>query len=267
MMEGHSVRADFPGAREVTQTVPQRKIYLSLKAENFTDMGTDDIKRLLARYCVATLGLVLVALGVAFSIKSDIGTAPVSCPPYVANLFDGRFTVGEYNMMMHGIFILAQVLMLRRRFRLSYLMQIPAAVVFGLLIDGAMLLVGPLEISSYLWKMIFCILCVLCTAAGVSLEVLGGAWMLAGEQTVSAISEVSGLKFRHAKIGFDFFLVAISALFSLIVFSNPLGGHGHVLIREGTLILALFTGVCMKVTDSLSAKLFSGFIRKYGKDA
>ena len=46
-------------------------------------MGKNNI---VVRYLVATLGLILVALGVALSLKSNLGTAPVSCPPAVLNL-------------------------------------------------------------------------------------------------------------------------------------------------------------------------------------
>ncbi len=208
------------------------------------------------RYLVATLGLVLVAVGVALSIKSDLGTAPVSCPPVVLNLWDGKWTVGEYTIMMHLTFIIVQVLLLRRKFRLSYLMQIPAALVFGVLTDLAIWAFGWVEASTYLARAILCILTVIVTALGVSLEVAGGAWMLAGEQTTAAIAQVSGLKFRNVKVGFDVFLVAISAIFSLIVFGNPFGDGSSVVIREGTLVLALFTGLCMKATDPIAEKVF-----------
>ena len=37
-------------------------------------------KEILLRYGVASVGLVFVALGVALSIISNLGTAPLSCP-------------------------------------------------------------------------------------------------------------------------------------------------------------------------------------------
>ena len=104
------------------------------------------------------------------------------------------------------------------------------------------------------------------TALGVSLEVLGGAWMLAGEQTTAAISEVTGLAFNRAKIAFDVFLVIISAAFAWIVFKNPLG-HDHLyVIREGTLILAIFTGLCMRLTDPLAKAMFGKAVDKVTKN-
>ena len=45
--------------------------------------------------------------------------------------------------------------------------------------------------------------------------------------------------------------------FSFIVF-GLLDGNGHtVVIREGTLILAILTGICMRFTDPLIDRIFS----------
>ena len=112
-----------------------RHVLLTIKILNY--MNNLNIKSLIARYATGTFGLILVAIGVALSIKSDLGTAPISCPPYVVSLAGhfriGAFTigtVGQYTMLMHLIFIVLQILLLRSRFKLEHLMQIPAAIVF-----------------------------------------------------------------------------------------------------------------------------------------
>ncbi|MGN1210423.1 MAG: cytidylate kinase family protein, partial [Candidatus Cryptobacteroides sp.] len=68
------------------------------------------IKDILVRYSVATFGLALVAIGVALSISSNLGTSPISCPPYVMALWGG-LTVGEYTALMHQIFIILQLIL------------------------------------------------------------------------------------------------------------------------------------------------------------
>lgn len=221
------------------------------------------VKSSLIRYGIATLGLVFIAAGVALSIKSDLGTAPVSCPPYVVNLWNASFTVGEYTIMMHLIFIISQVLLLRKQFKLIYLMQIPAAVVFGILTDAAIMAFNWIDASSYIMRMALCVLTVVVTALGVSLEVIAKAWMLAGEQTTAAISQVTKISFSNVKVGFDVFLVLISAVFSIFVFRGPFGNGEDVVIREGTLILAIFTGLCMKITDPFVKKIFGSILSKY----
>ena len=87
------------------------------------------------------------------------------------------------------------------------------------------------------------------------MEVRGNTWMLAGEKVVVVISETTGIKFSNAKVGLDVFLVLLSAAFAWIVFGSPAGNAQQVVIREGTVILALCTGLCMKLTDPFVDRL------------
>ena len=148
-------------------------------------MNSLNIKSSFARYATGTFGLILVAIGVALSIKSDLGTAPISCPPYVVSLAGhfqiGSFTigtVGQYTMLMHLIFIVLQILLLRSRFRLEHLMQIPAAIVFGLLTDASIWAFSWVSANTYAMQLILMALSIVITALGISLEVKGNAWML-----------------------------------------------------------------------------------------
>ena len=79
--------------------------------------------------------------------------------------------------------------------------------------------------------------------------------MLPGDQTISALSDTFGWKFSNTKIGLDFFLVGFTALFSMIQFGRPQGPEGITVIGIGTLILMVFTGLCMKVTTPLADRI------------
>ena len=215
---------------------------------------------LFKRYLVATIGLVIVAFGVALSLKSNLGTAPVSCPPAILNLKFTSISVGTFTWMMHLVLIATQIIVLRRRFKLSFLMQIPAAFVFGYLCDLCIWLLKDVQVTTYGTQMMLCIVTVVVTAIGVRLEIAGNAWMLAGEKTAVVMSEESGIKFSNFKVLFDIYLVAISALFGWLVFRDMFGDGTNVVIREGTLILAIFTGLCMKVTDPLVNKIVKPFL-------
>jgi len=218
--------------------------------------------KIVVRYLVATLGLVLVAFGVALSLKSNLGTAPVSCPPAVLNLQWGAISFGTFTWMMHLVFIALQMAMKRKLWDVHYLLQLLAAFVFGYLCDFCIWIIKDVEVTSYLMRMVFCLLTVLLTAIGIRLEVIGNAWMLAGEKVVVVFSEVTGIKFSNAKIGEDVLLVVLSAVFAWICFGNPSGNGEHIVIREGTLILAVFTGLCMKLTDPLVDKIFKPLLHE-----
>ena len=215
-----------------------------------------------ARWLVGTLGLVLIAFGVALSLKSNLGTAPPSCPPAVLNLQWGAISFGTFTWMMHLLFIAAQMAMRRKVLDVSYLYQLAAAFVFGYLCDGCIWLLKDVEITSYLLKIVLVLAAVLLTAVGIRLEVIGKTWILAGDKVVDVFSEVTGIKFSNAKIGEDVLLVALSAAFAWICFGSPFGHGEEIVIREGTLILAALTGLCMKLTDPLVDKVFQPLLGK-----
>ena len=106
-------------------------------------------------------------------------------------------------------------------------------------------------------QILYSIAAVVLTAIGIKLEVAGGGWILAGDQTTAVLSEVTRKSFSNVKIVFDITLVVITALFSWAAFSRLTGNGTTMVIREGTLILAVFTGLCMKITDPLIDRIFA----------
>ncbi len=222
------------------------------------------VKNIAIRYGISTLGLVLVALGVGISIKSNLGIAPPSCPPTILNLRWSGISIGTFTWMMHIVFILLQMLLLRKDFKLRYLMQIPAAFVFGYMCDGAIWLFDAIASPStnYFIQILLSLLAVVLTAIGIKLEVVGDGWILAGDMTVAVLSQFTKTRFSTVKVVFDIFLVVITAVFAWLCFGLLTGNGSTVVIREGTLILAVLTGICMRFTDPLLDKLVGPLVPK-----
>ena len=222
------------------------------------------LKDIAVRYGISTLGLVIVALGVGISIKSNLGIAPPSCPPTIFNLKWQAMSVGTFTWMMHLVFILLQWAILGRRFKLEYLMQIPAAFVFGYMCDASIWLFDAFNPStSYPVQIGLCLLGVFLTAVGIKLEVVGRGWILAGDQTVVVLSDAFQKPFSTMKVLFDVALVLITVLFSWLSFGLLTGNGTTVVIREGTLILAFLTGICMRLTDPYVEKLFGPLVPRH----
>ena len=76
------------------------------------------IRDILIRYGLATIGLFLVAIGVAVSIISNLGTSPLSCPSYVMNGVWG-LTVGNWTIIINCLYIFVQLAVLRSKFKLK----------------------------------------------------------------------------------------------------------------------------------------------------
>ena len=153
-------------------------------------MKREKVKDILVRYGIATVGLVFVALGVALSIISNLGTAPLSCPAYVLNLKWPVLSVGTFTLLVNMTYLIIQYALLRKDFKAKYLMQIPASAIFGYLIDGCLWALGWLHPETFAFRVFLTVLAALVTAFGVSIEVAANAWMLSAEMTVGAISQV-----------------------------------------------------------------------------
>jgi len=222
------------------------------------------LKNIGIRYGISTLGLIVVALGVGISIKSNLGIAPPSCPPTILNLHWSAISIGTFTWMMHLVFIAAQALILGKRFKLEYLMQIPAAFVFGYMCDASIWLFDAIgsPATHYGSQILLSLVAVVLTAIGIKLEVIGDGWILAGDKTVAVLAEVARKPFGVMKVWFDVALVVLTAAFAWLVFGQLTGNGTTVVIREGTLILAILTGLCMRLTDPLIDKLVGPWMPK-----
>ena len=70
----------------------------------------------IVRYLVASVGLFMIAFAIALAIKSNLGTAPLSCLAYVLNLDMPGISVGVFTFIVNMFYILVQLAVLRRRF-------------------------------------------------------------------------------------------------------------------------------------------------------
>lgn len=200
------------------------------------------------RWLFFIAGLFVMALGVAFSITAALGTSPISSIPYVISLFT-PLSVGNITIIMHCVFILIQILLLRKRYRPIQLLQLPVAFAFGYMIDFWDFVLKNVSYSNYFEQWIYCLLGILFVAIGVSMEVTAGVVVLAGEGVVLAICEVFPVKFPTMKVIFDITLVVISIALSF-GFLHSLQG-----VREGTIAAALLVGWVSKPFIKLERKI------------
>ena len=203
---------------------------------------------LIKRYLFLCAGLCIMAFGVAFSIEASLGTSPISSLPYVSSLLT-PLSVGNTTILMHCVFILLQILILRKNYHPVQLMQLPVAFFFGYLTDFGVWAVQGITCNTYWQQWIVCLIGILLVAVGVSFEVKAGVVVLAGEGVVLAICKVlPKVKFGYMKVGFDVTLVVIACILS-IVFTGRLQG-----VREGTVAAALLVGLIAKQLGKLLAR-------------
>lgn len=196
------------------------------------------------RIALLCFGLMIMAFGVAFSIKGALGTSPISSVPYVTAKISG-LSVGTTTIIMNFMFVLIQIAILQRQYDWLQLLQLPAAILFGTMIDIAVYTLQAIVFSNYFQQWLLCIIGIFLVALGISLEVTANLVTTAGEGVVLAICKVAAVKFSNIKIIFDVTLVCISLALSFL-FLGHLDG-----VREGTIAAAIFVGLITKQTNRL----------------
>ncbi len=205
------------------------------------------------RLLLLCAGLCIMAFGIAFSIKAALGTSPISSVPYVAAVIS-RLSVGTTTILINSIFILLQILILRKRYDWFQLLQFPAVILFGLMIDLAEYIISPIVFSGYMEQWMLCAVGILLLAFGVSLEVMANLILTPGEGLVITFCKVLPIKFGNMKVIFDTSLALLSVLLSLI-FLGHLDG-----VREGTIISALLVGQIAKQVGKWMKKVETAWL-------
>lgn len=183
------------------------------------------VNELVRRYLSFVVVLFIIAFGTSLSIRANLGSSPISCPPYVLSLRSGGLTMGGYTFCMHIFFITAQILLLRRNFQKIQLLQIVVSVFFGFYTDLTMWMTSFLQVPATLSPMIGYPLRFIelmigggILAYGISLEVHCDVLMLAGEGFPLAIAKVTGKDFGRVKMCSDTALVVIGIIFMFSFF-------------------------------------------------
>jgi uncharacterized membrane protein YczE len=187
------------------------------------------------------LGFLIMTLGIAISVKSGLGVSPVSSIPYTITCVFG-LEMGRATVLFHAFLVVLQILLLRRAFQIKNLLQVLVGVLFGAFTTFCNSLMDffptPENLAVRLVMMLFSAGII---AFGIFLYVPADFIPLAGEGTMLAISQVTGVKFATVKVAFDCTMVVISLVTCLVALHSP-GSVG-----VGTVAAAVLVGTFLKV--------------------
>lgn len=189
----------------------------------------------ISRWLLFLFAVVVQSSGIALVVKSLLGTSPISSLPYVMS-FVWPFTLGETTFAVNMIFVLIQLLVLRRNFTKLHFCQIPGTVVFAASIDVFMNIFGAVEPDFYLWKIIVLLVGSSLVSLGIALQGIADVLMLPGDGMVYAIANTFHWDFGKVKTTNDVILVSLAVILSYMDLGTIEG------VREGTVISALITG-------------------------
>ncbi|MDD6651646.1 MAG: DUF6198 family protein [Eggerthellales bacterium] len=205
-------------------------------AKGWHDFFDKDVPNLALRIVAMFVGLSFVAFSVALSRTTGLGTSVISCVPAVLS-FLTPLSIGLFTFALNTLFVLAQVVLLRRDFKPLQLLCIPFVLVFSLAIDFFVPICQLIPMPVYPVKIFFSLVACFCTAFGVWIQVKAALIMLPGDGIVLTISKVFHTDFSKTKIAFDASNVIIGAGLSLITMGGLFG------VREGTILMAVTVGL------------------------
>ncbi|WP_296895977.1 DUF6198 family protein [uncultured Megamonas sp.] len=199
------------------------------------------MKIILLRYFYFILGIIINSFGIAFITKSDLGTSQISSVPYVLSLEFSDYTFGMTTFIFNILFIIIQVIILRRDFHPIQFLQVFANILFSFFIDVSMNWLSFFQPESFIIKLISLIIGCMILALGICIEVAPNVIVVPGEGVVRALALAIAIKkpkvkFGTIKIYFDITLIILACILSFIFFGE-LNGVGI-----GTIISALVVG-------------------------
>lgn len=201
------------------------------------------------------LGLIIMAFAASFTEKANFGMSMVVAPAYILHLKLSQtlpwFTFGVAEYCFQGLLVLLTVIIMRR-FKNGYFFSFITAMLYGTLLDLAMLAVAPLPADAFSIRVVWYILgTVLCSLA-VSLFFHTYISPEAYELIVKELAAKFGWNINRVKMAYDCTSTVIGVAMSFAFF-----GFGVFEgVKLGTVICALVNGVLIGRFSVLLEKLF-----------
>ena len=200
-------------------------------------------------------GIITIALGTAFMERADYGVSMVVAPAYLVYLkissFWPSFTFGmaEYSLQALLLLVLAVVM---RSFKFKYLFSFVTAFIYGNVLDAALLLIGKIDGTSQVTRVIYYVLGLFFCALGVSFFFHTYLSPEAYELFVKEISSRFGMDINKTKTIYDITSASIGVLLSFSFF----GLFQFRGVKAGTIICALVNGYTIGVISRFLEKHF-----------
>ena len=203
------------------------------------------------QHLLLLLSMFLMTLGVALCVRSNLGSGVISSIPMSfslageARLAPG-WTIGGYTNIMNVLLVIAQVLVLRRRFEPIQLFQLVIGFVFGCLLDVNMWLTSHLSTYGTLPAQIIAqFIGATILGCAVAIEIRCGSVTMPGEGIQVAIACVTGRPFPSVKIMVDTTLVVLAVISGYCFF----GSWPRTVVGPGTLFAMFYVGYVVKLVN------------------
>ncbi|MBD5230518.1 MAG: hypothetical protein HDS69_10875 [Bacteroidales bacterium] len=213
-------------------------------------MVKDKIVGFVWQHVLLLFSMFFMTFGVALCVRSNLGSGVISSIPMSftlageAGLAPG-WTIGGYTNVMNVILVVAQILVLRRRFEPIQLFQLVIGFIFGMFLDINMWITSILSYDALTSQIVAQLVGATVLGCAVAAEIRCGSVTMPGEGIQVAVSRVTGRPFPVIKIMIDTLLVVLAVISGFIFF----GTWPWVVVGPGTLFAMFYVGFVVKLVN------------------
>lgn len=200
-------------------------------------------------------GILFLAFGTVFMEKADFGMSMVVAPAYLLHLKISEsfplFTFGTSTYVFQAALLVLMILIIRK-FKVSYLFSFVTAVLYGVALDGANLLMQYVNSRDLIIRAVFYVIGMVLCSAGVAFYFHTYIAPEVFELFVMEISKKYNLSLSKLKIAYD----VLSCLLGIILSFCFFGLWHFEGIKWGTAVCAVLNGVLIDIIGKGFDKIF-----------
>ena len=186
------------------------------------------------RVGIYLIGMVTVSTGIVLCSLCGLGISPVSSWPYIlADVVPLSF--GTLTMIFHLVNISFQYILEKKLVNIRVFLQIPVAIVFGIIIDSLKMVIT-VDTSSIWNQMAALAFSVFFTALGMVLMINMNLVQNPPDGTVKDLGIVTGIEMGNMKLCYDFFMLVTSNIVGYLLLGDFRG------LGVATVVSAIFVG-------------------------
>ena len=202
------------------------------------------------RYILIIASFVLVGMGLAFSIKANIGVGAWDATAKTINEIL-HIELGTVGMMLNCSCVIGQIIVLRSRFKWIQLLQIPLSILLGTVVNFFLYRVLLFPFDHFYLGIVMYIVGLVMNAFGVAIVMLLDEVTFALEGFCMALSKVLPYPFHVIKQMQDVLCIVLATLMSYVLHLPYAVGTGTVI---GMLLFGPMLGIFMKVMKPVLKK-------------
>ena len=213
-------------------------------------LNKDKVLGFVWQHVLLLASMFFMTLGVALCVRSNLGSGVISSIPMAFALAGevGKapgWTIGGYTNVMNIILVLAQILVLRRRFEPIQLFQLIIGFIFGMFLDINMWITSYVSYEALPVQIVAQLAGATILGCAVAAEIRCGSVTMPGEDIQVAIARVSGHPFPAVKITVDTILVILAVISGFCFF----GSWPWTVVGPGTLFAMFYVGYVVKLVN------------------